>query len=298
MNNPRLKGLVVPLLTPYHPDGAINETELNRLINHLISTGVDAVMVAGTTGEGPLLSLDERRCLAEAAVKSAAGRLPVAVQIGTAATHESIMLARHAVACGANAVSIICPYFFGLPEQALVKHFCEVAGALPQDFPVYLYNIPQRSGNNISASVSEAVAKRCPNVVGEKDSSGDLNLLALKCRIRESNFDVLVGNDALVLPALVSGAIGAVAGNANVFPELFVSLMRAFCQGDLVSAQQAQLQIRVVTETLQANISLFKALLRTKGFNPGDVRSPLQQASPSSIEESLSRLRQVGLLSN
>lgn len=294
---PRLSGLIVPLITPYHPDGSINEAELNRLVNHLISTGIDAIMVAGTTGEGPLLSFNERQRLAEMAVKSAAGRVPVAVQVGTAATYESIALARHAVACGAGAVSIICPYFFGLPDQALIDHFCEVAGALPSDFPVYLYNIPQRSGNHISVAVSSTVAERCPNVVGEKDSSGDLNLLALKCQVRDGNFDVLIGNDALILPAMVSGAVGAVAGNANVFPELFVTLIRSFRQGDLLTARKVQSQIHTVTGTFKANIALFKALLQTQGFNPGGVRLPLPQVSPALVDECLAHLRQAGLLS-
>jgi 4-hydroxy-tetrahydrodipicolinate synthase len=292
----RLSGVIVPLVTPFDSQLNINESVLRALVDRQIAAGVDALMVAGTTGEAPLLSLEERKRLAEVVVEQASGRVPVVAQVGTAATRESAVLAQHAHSCGAAAISVVCPYFFGIPDQALVEHFCQIAAAVPPDFPVYLYNIPQHTGNAISAAVSEAVAGHCLNVVGEKDSSGDLNLLAAKRQVRGGQFDLLIGSDALVLSALVLGACGAVAGNANVFPELFVNLFRAYRASNMSEAEQAQRQIYNSTSSFKANIALFKAALQAQGLDAGSVRPPLPPANDASKQACLDQLRDAGLL--
>ncbi len=295
VNSP-LSGVIVPLITPYKPNAEINQTALKTLIDRVIAAGVDAVMVSGTTGEFALLSFEERKLLAELTIKYTAGRVPTAIQVGSVTTHESLTLAEHAVRHGADAVSVICPYYFGLPDSALVDHFCQVAQAVPENFPVYLYNFPQRTGNHISPTVSAAVAERCPNVVGEKDSSGDLNLMVAKRQVRAGIFNLLVGNDALILPALTLGVRGAVAGIANVFPELFVDLLHAYRQNDLPAAEQAQEKIHIATSIFNGNIALIKAAMQSQGLDVGGARAPLSMALPPDSERLLDHLRQAGLL--
>ena len=284
MSGRRLTGVIVPLVTPFHGDGSINAAALEALIHMLIGAGVHGVFAAGTTGEGPLLQEAEWRLVAETAVRAAQGRVPVIVQAGAITTTESIARARHAQACGADAAAVLCPYYYRLDEAALIEHFCAVAASVP-DYPIYLYNIPQCTGNSISAAVTTAVAERSPNVVGEKDSSGDLRLIAAKQRIQNGDFQVLIGNDGLILSALAQGVRGAVSGNANVVPELLVALFDTFRRGDLPGAQAAQERIdrvRVATRD-GGDLSLFKGLLGYRGIAAGPVRPPLRGASQAEV---------------
>jgi 4-hydroxy-tetrahydrodipicolinate synthase len=183
-----------------------------------------------------------------------------------------------------------------LDDEALIEHFCTVAASVP-DYPLYLYNIPQLTGNNISPSVTAAVAERCPNIVGEKDSSGDLNQVIAKQRTRGGDFEVLIGSDGLILSSLITGIQGSVSGNANVFPELFVTLFNAFWQGDLAAARAAQEKIHIVRTVLRdgGDLSLFKGMLGYRGVPAGPVRPPLRTAGPEVIAECHATLLAQGI---
>jgi dihydrodipicolinate synthase/N-acetylneuraminate lyase len=292
---PVLSGVSVPLITPFSENGQVNYAAARLLVDRLIAAGVNGLMVAGTTGEGPLLSTAERMSLAETVIMQAAGRVPVAVHAGAITTAEAIQLARHAVAAGADTVSIVCPFFFGLSDAAMIEHFCKVADSVPPEFPVYLYNIPQRTGNNVSAAVSAAVAKRCPNVIGEKDSSGDLHLLAAKLATRQP-YDLITGADMLVLSSLALSARAAIVASANVIPELYVALFAAYGRADLAAAQQAQARINRAVALLGNDIAVFKAVVTAQGIPVGSVRSPLPAADPAIVQSSLEALRAENLL--
>lgn len=290
-----LSGVSVPLITPFTENGQVNYAVARQLVDRLIAAGVSGLMVAGTTGEGPLLSTAERMSLAETVIMQSSGRVPVAVHAGAITTTEAIQLARHAVAAGADTVSIVCPYFFGLSEAAMIEHFCKVADSVPPDFPVYLYNIPQRTGNNISAAVSAAVAKRCPNVVGEKDSSGDLHLLAAKLATRQP-YDLITGADMLVLSSLALGARAAIVASANVIPELYVALFAAYGHGDLAASQEAQSRINRAVALLRNDIAVFKSVITAQGIPVGPVRLPLPAVDQAIVQASLEALRAENLL--
>lgn len=297
MNGLSLRGVIVPLVTPFHEDGQVNHPALRQLVDFLLENGVHGLFVAGTTGEGPLLSLAERRAVAETVVDQAGGRAPVLVQAGTPSTEETVALVEHAHATGADGAALLCPYFFRLSEEALIRHFCTVAERAPGSFPLYLYNIPQLTGNNISPAVSQAVAQECPNVLGEKDSSGNLLQIIDKLGVREGDFQMLVGSDGLILPGLVAGVAGAVSGNANVFPELFVALFEAYWRGDLTDAQELQERIHRVRRILRdgGDISLFKAMLAHRGIEAGPVRAPLVNATPATVRACREELQEMGL---
>ena len=291
MNGLKLKGVIVPLITPFHEDGSVNVGVLEQLVDFLIGAGVHGLFAAGTTGEGILLTPNERRIVAETVVHQARGRVPVIIQAGTPVTAESIEQARHAQACGADSAALLCPYYFQLDDDALIEHFGAIAASVP-DYPLYLYNIPQLTGNNIRPVISMAVAQRYPNVVGEKESSGDLNQVIAKQRMGNADFEVVVGSDGMILSSLVTGVQGAVSGPANVLPELYVDFFNAFWQGDLVAAGAFQEKIHIVRSVLQdgGDISLFKGLLTYRGIPAGPVRSPLRTASPEAITECRAKL--------
>jgi dihydrodipicolinate synthase/N-acetylneuraminate lyase len=292
---PILKGVSVPLVTPFHEDGQINFDALNELVGRLIRAGIHGLMVAGTTGEGPALSMEERCQLAEAVIRQVHGEIPVVVQVGAVTTRDTIQMAKHAVTRGADAISIVCPFFFGHSEDALIDHFCRVAASVPDQFPVYLYNIPQRTGNSISPRVSAAVADRCPNVVGEKDSSGDLGLIIGKLEARKP-YDLISGADMLILSSLVLGAKSAIVATANLFPELFIALFQAYWKGDLHEAEGIQSRLNKAIRVSTTEIAMMKGILSATGIAVGVPRPPKAQANQQVVEKSVRDLRSMGLL--
>ena len=157
----RIKGVIVPLLTPFDERGALDTAAVARLVDFLIARGVHGLFPGGTTGEGPLLSTDERRALAEAVVRAADGRVPVIIHTGAITTHEAVTLTRHAQECGADAAALITPFYFHYSDDALFRHFATVCEAAP-DFPIYLYNNPGVTGHVIDADLVARLVRRIP----------------------------------------------------------------------------------------------------------------------------------------
>lgn len=291
-------GVIPPVLTPLTGDGArVDLDALRAHVNWLIEKGVHGLMPCGTTGEGLLLTADERRLVLELVVETVDRRVPLLAHVGAITTQETIALACHAQALGVEAVSVVAPYYYNLREAALIGHFCRVADAVPAT-PVFLYNIPQCTGNVVTRFVAETVCDRCPNVIGIKDSSGNLALLRSFVGLRAGGFQVVCGSDGIVLAALEDGAIGCVAGHANVFPEILVDLYDAFRAGDLQQARRQQDLLDQVRRILEdgTNFSLFKHILERRGLAQGSVRPPLPEASPAVVAKAEAQLRALRLL--
>jgi 4-hydroxy-tetrahydrodipicolinate synthase len=293
-----IRGVIPPLLTPFTGRGeTVDEAALRTHVNWLVDQGVHGVMPCGTTGEGPLLTMAERKRVVEVVVASVNHRLPVIAHVGALTTHETLELADHAQSCGVEAISIVTPYYFHLSDNALVEHFCRVAGVVPNT-PVFLYNIPQNTGNVLSRPAVEAIIARCPNVVGIKDSAGDLEALSSLVGLKEGKFQVICGSDTLLLSALQAGACASVSGNANVFPEVVVELFHAFWQGDLDGARRQQAHLDQIIETLQrgAGLSMFKRVLELRGLKGGAVRPPLPEATAEMLANAQQKLQSYQLL--
>jgi 4-hydroxy-tetrahydrodipicolinate synthase len=285
-----LRGVFVPLVTPFAPSGDVDELALQRLVDYLIDAGVHGLFVGGTTGEFPLLSTTERQRIAQIVVVHAAGRLPVVVQSGAPSTREAIALSQHAQDVGASAVAVVAPYFFPLSDEALVEHYVAVSAAVP-DFPVILYNIPQRTGNAMLPRVAAEIVHRCPNVVGIKDSSGNLSQTLEYCTLKPG-LQVAQGADGLLVAGLAMGIEATVSGNANVVPELAVAVFDAWWRGDPAAARAAQLHMNAARYALRDgfDLSLFKRVLARRGVDVGDVRSPLRPASEAEVDTALAAL--------
>jgi 4-hydroxy-tetrahydrodipicolinate synthase len=291
------KGLIVPLLTPLTADGEnLDIPALKALTEFLIRSGVQGLTTCGTTGEFALLRHSERQQVTEVVVNQAAGRAPVVAHTGAITSAETISLTRHARECGADAASVVTPYFYGLTGQALVAHYVAVASVVP-DFPLFLYNIPQRAGNNLSPAVVAEITRLCPNVVGIKDSSGNLGQLAQDRMEVKRRFYTLVGSDHLILAGMANGADGAVAGNANVFPEPFVALFKALADGDWAAAGAFQDKVTIGSGILgnASDLSLFKGVLRRCGLETGPVRHPLVTASEQEIDRCVTAMQAAGI---
>mgnify|MGYP005848709757 CR=1 FL=1 len=281
-----IKGVIVPPVTPFDAAGEIDVPAIQRLVDFLIDRGVNALFPGGTTGEGPLLTTDERRRLAEAFVAAADNRIPVIVHTGAITTQIAHELTRHARAIGAQAAALIPPYYYKCDDAALRHHFTTIANAVP-DFPIYLYNNPARTGNALSSELMDDLLEQCPNIVGMKDSSGDLKTLFAMSVSKDGAFNTASGNDEQILAGLAMGFDACVSGNANVVPELVVALYRSVVQGDLATARGLQYKLDAVREILEdgADLSLFKGILARRGLPVGHVRAPLMQAPESVIAE-------------
>lgn len=292
------RGVIVPLLTPMDREGEqVDEGALRALVAWLIEKGVHGLMPCGTTGEAPLLTTDERKRILEVVVESAGRRVPVIAHAGAATTRETIDLARHAEACGVDAISVVTPYYFRLPDAALVAHYCRVAEAVA-DTPLFLYNIPQCTVNTLSRATAEAIVRRAPNVIGIKDSSGSFDSLTSFIGLDSGRFQVVCGPDGLVLRALQAGARASISGNANVVPEVVVGLVEAFYRGDMAEAARQQSLLDGARQAMGDGgyLALNKAMLELRGQRMGGVRPPLPQATPAAAAEAQTKLRALGLL--
>lgn len=235
---PRIKGIIPPILTPIHEDESVNYEELKNQVNRMIDAGAHGLFPFGTNGEAYALSNDEKIEILKVVVDEVKGRVPVYAGTGCITTKDTIELSIRAKDAGADILSIVSPYFAAISQSELYDHYRAVAEAV--DLPIVLYNIPMRTGCNINPETVSALAD-IPNIVGAKDSSGKWeNLSAYIELTKDKGFSVLSGNDGLILQALQNGAVGGIAGCANVYPKNMVAIYENFVKGDMAAAQKAQ----------------------------------------------------------
>lgn len=274
-----LKGIIPAIVTPFKEE-EIDLVAFERLLQFHIESGVDGFFVAGTNGEGVLLSKEEKGLLFKKAVEVVDKRVPIIAQIGEITTKDTIKTGELAVNAGVDGVAVVSPFYFKLEDSALKTHFIRVAHALAPT-PVYLYNLPGNTGNSIKPSLAKAIMEEADNVKGIKDSSKDLQTLEDFISILGPDKDVISGADNLILPGLVMGAKGGISGLANPLPELFVSMYKDYLSGDLEGAKRKQLLINDIRNTIKQfpSISALKVMLRLRGIDVGNVRPPLRDLS-------------------
>jgi len=291
----KIRGVIVPLVTPFDEKGAIDNTATQNLVDFLIERGVHGLFPGGTTGEGPLLTTQERRALAEAVVQAAAGRVPVIIHTGAPSTAQAVELTCHAQAIGAFGAALVPPYYYQHSDEALFRHFAEVASQA-SGFPIYLYDNPSVTGNHLRVELIARLVEHCPNIAGMKDSSGALDTLFACATLRNGQFNTATGPDQLILAGLAMGFDACVSGDANVVPELVVSLFRAVQSDDMGTARQLHRKLEQVRLLLgDSNLALFKAMLARRGIPVGTVRPPLLPASEEKIAECWQLLCQMDL---
>ena len=282
----KIKGVIVPILTLYHPTEGVDGLAMQALVDFLIERGVHALFPGGTTGEGALLSLPERMKLAEICMEAARSRVPVIVHTGALTTADTVALTRHARSAGAQAAAIMPPFFYHHTDPGLIQHYETVADQVP-DFPLYLYNYPAVSNNTLTADLVAELIRRIPSLAGMKDSGGGLELLSACAALKDGQFNTASGSDRQILAAFQTGFDACVSGNANVVPELVVGLYNAARAGDWTTAQALQTKVDAVRQILQdgSQLSLYKAMLTLRGISAGGVRPPLLPAGEDQANE-------------
>ena len=287
-----IHGVICPTVTPLKPNGDINPDMMRPLADWLIDKGVAGAYPLGSTGEGPLLSTEERKAVAAATVEAVAGRVPVIIHTGAITTRETIELTRHAKDIGADAASVITPYYYRHSEETLEAHYGAILGAA-SDFPVYLYNLPNFGNNTLSAALVTRLARHYNNCVGLKDSSGDLLTMCAVNHLQDGRFNTAIGPDSLILAGLAMGLDCSVSGNSNHFPEIVVGIHDAFHAGDLAAAQTLQKQLNTASGVVSSGgwLTIVKGIMAERGLPVGGVRPPMQSASEEAIRACIAQLR-------
>jgi len=221
------------------------------------------------------LSEEERKHVAETAIKTATRRVPVIIHVGAMDQATTIRLAQHAEKVGADYIASVTPSYFGATAKEIEEYFVAIANSVSKNFPVYLYNIPQLSGNMLTADIVRKVSARCENVVGVKYSNSDL-LLTYDYVVTKDGFSVLQGTDRCFLPAMLMGCAGTVSGISCVYPEPFVALYAAYSKGDIKRAKELQVVATEYCNILKhgSNMAYFKAGLEYRGLPGGHMRQP------------------------
>jgi len=291
MEGGRFKGIFPALITPFDYEGEVKLEDLRRVARFHIEKGVNGFFVCGSAGEGPLMSISQRRLVAETVIDEASGDVSIIVHVGTTNTRETIELAKHAEKNGADAVGVVSPYYFKPDLEGLIQHYRLVSESI--SIPVFVYNIPLRTGFNVTSEMVNRLFE-LPNVMGVKDSSRNLIQIREIIETAPKRITVINGSDNLIFAALTIGVDGQISGTANVAPELFVELYRAFRDGDLRKALKLQADINAVVRALSGPpIAPLKAALELRGVSAGVPKRPLRPLRPdeiSGLEERLSAL--------
>ncbi|SDM41816.1 dihydrodipicolinate synthase family protein [Lachnospira pectinoschiza] len=246
MNTDFLKGVIVPIITPIDENELIDEKALRRQVDYVIEGGVLGILAFGSNGEFYMIEEDEMKRGLEIMVDQAAGRVPVYFGIGAISTKKCIRLARMASENGAKGVSVLQPMFLKPNETELFTHFKAIADAVPST-PVLLYNNPGRVGYTMSANLVDKLAHEVDNIVGMKDTSGDITQTSeFIRRTRDVDFKVFGGKDTLLYASMCHGAVGGVCTAANFMPELITDVYNKFVAGDLKGSLEAQFKLNPV----------------------------------------------------
>lgn len=288
-------GIIPAIVTPLTPMDEINEPALRRLTSYLLAGGVHGIFATGSQGEFWALSAGEKQSVWETVVRETDHRVPVYAGTAAVTTRETIALTQLAERAGVDAVSILTPFFVSPTEQELYDHYRAIAEST--SLPILLYTNPARTNVKISPKLLAKLAA-VPNVVGIKDSSGDLEQAAEFIRVAPRTFSVLMGRDTLIYAALVCGAQGAVAATANVAPRLVADIYERFQAGDLAGAKRAQetlapLRLAFSWGTFPVVI---KEALNLMGMETGPARAPVGPLTAEQRERLKGVLRDMQLL--
>ena len=246
MNTDFIKGVIVPILTPIDENELIDEKKLREQVDYVIEGGVLGILAFGSNGEFYVIEEDEMERGLKIMVDQAAGRVPVYFGIGAISTKKCCRLAKMAVANGAAGISVLQPMFLKPTEAELFLHFKTIAEAVPET-PMLLYNNPGRVNYTLSGNLVEKLAHEVPNIVGMKDTSGDITQTAeFIRRTRDVNFKVFGGKDTLLYASMCHGAVGGVCTAANFMPELITDVYNKYIAGDLEGSLEAQFKLNPV----------------------------------------------------
>jgi len=297
MDGFNVRGSVIAMITPFKNNGKeVDYESFKKLIDYQIDNGTDAILVCGTTGESPTLTYEEHESVIKFAVDYVNGRVPVIAGTGANSLHEAIELTGFAKEVGADAALVVVPYYNKPSQEGIYRHFKTLAKEV--DIPIIVYNIPGRTCREIEVSTLARLREECPNIVGSKESVGNMDRISEIKQTLGEDFVVLSGDDSLTLPMMSLGADGVVSVANHVLPKEVKAMVSAALEGDFKTARELHYKL----------FPLFKALfmdtnpipVKTAAWMLGLIeeksfRLPLCEMSPEKEEKLREILRSYGL---
>lgn len=271
----KFRGTGVAIVTPFKNDSSIDFSALGRVINHVIKGGVNYIVLMGTTGETPTLTMDEKQALISYVTESVDNRVPVVVGIGGNNTQEVINTIRELDFCGIDGILSVAPYYNKPSQKGLFQHFKAIATCSP--VPVILYNVPGRTSCNITSDTCLELASECENIVAVKEASGDMAQIMRIIKGKPENFLVISGDDLLTIPIIAAGGSGVISVLANAYPAECNDVVTNALKNNFKAARETQFRFIEAIELLFAdgNPSGIKAFLSIMNLCQNNLRLPL-----------------------
>ena len=295
-NEPRFGRMIPAMVTPFDENLELDLDQVRALARRLVDGGSDALIVNGTTGESPTVFYPQKMKLFEAVLSEVKGEVPVIANVGDNCTADTVDFARDVQKLGVDAFMLVVPYYNKPPQEGLYQHFKTIADAV--DLPIILYNIPGRTGINMTPKTTLRLANDCDNIVAIKEASGDLAQVAEIIANAPEGFDVYSGDDSLTYDMMKLGAAGVISTTGNVAPDRMKEITTLCAEGKFEEAAEANEKLLPLMNELfvTANPIMVKEALNLSGFRVGGVRLPLVDATPEQSDHLAQVMREVGVL--
>ena len=293
-HTPIFKGIATALITPMHPDGSVDYQSFGKLIDWQIECGIDALVIAGTTGEGSTLTDEEHREVIRYSVERAAHRVPIIAGTGSNDTAYACDLTRFACEVGADAMLVVTPYYNKATQKGLVQMFNAIADA--SDKPIIAYNVPSRTGCAIAPATYAELAKN-PKIMAIKEANGDIGAIVETAALVGDKMDIYSGNDDQIVPVMSMGGIGCISVLSNVLPAQTKQICTLFEQGDIKGAAALQCKYLPLIKALFSEVNPIpvKAAMAKMGMCSPAIRLPLTEMEDAHAEILYARMREAGL---
>lgn len=287
------KGCGTAIITPFTKDG-VNFEEFRKMIEFQIKEGADSIIVCGTTGESSTMTEKERKETIKFAIDVANKRIPIIAGTGANCTKSAVEMSIFAEEAGADAVLLVTPYYNKTTQEGLIAHYKEIANAIK--IPVILYNVPSRTGLNITPKTCLELSK-VENIVAIKEASGNLSQIAEIANLCRDNLAIYSGNDDQVLPILSVGGLGVISVLSNIIPKDVHNMVQNFFDGNIKEATKLQLDTLNLTSSLFSEVNPIpvKAACNMLGFNAGVPRLPLIEMSEQGQRKLKEEMEKYGI---
>ena len=287
-------GLGIALITPFHSDGSIDLSALDRLVEYQIKGGADFLCIMGTTAETPTLTPAEKQLLRKRLVERVAGRVPLLMGCGGNSTAAVVEELRSSDWTGIDGILSVCPYYNKPSQEGLYQHYRAISNASP--LPIVLYNVPGRTGVNMTAETTLRLARDFENIVAIKEASGNITQMDDIIKNKPQDFDVISGDDGITFPLITLGAVGVISVIGNALPHEFSRMVRLALKGEYATALTIHHKFTELFKLLfvDGNPAGVKAMLSEMGMIENQLRLPLVPTRLTTMREISAIVRELG----
>ena len=290
------KGAGVAIVTPMYDNGEVNYDKLGELLEEQIAGGTDAIIICGTTGESSTLTHEEHLDVIRYAIKKVAKRIPVVAGTGSNCTETAIYLSQEAEKAGADGLLLVTPYYNKATQKGLKLHFSKIAASV--SLPIIRYNVPSRTGCNLTPETVAYLVKNVKNIVGVKEASGNISQVAKLMSLVGDEIELYSGNDDQIVPILSLGGCGVISVLSNVAPRQTHEIVASYLAGDVKKSCQLQLEAIDLIDALfcEVNPIPVKTALNILGKEVGPLRGPLCEMEEANVQRLTKSMKDYGIL--